>query len=80
MREGGNAHIRLAYYPVVCLDGVSRRTAGLRACVRDVNFTGVRPAASAAESVVGRAVAVAWISTRGNNSPLQNPIRAGFRK
>jgi hypothetical protein len=66
--------------PVACLDGVSRRTAGLRTCVRDVNFTGVRPAASAAESIAGRAVAFAWISTRGNNSQLQNLLRAGFRK
>ena len=80
MPESGNAHTRLAIYPMACLDGVSRRTAGLRACVRDVNFIGVRRAACAAESLARRAVAFALTRTHGNNSPLQSLLRAGFRK
>jgi hypothetical protein len=50
------------------------------AASRKLDFTGVRPAASAIESVAGRAVTFALISTHGNNSPLQSLLRAGFRK
>jgi hypothetical protein len=76
----GHARTRLADDSVACLDDVSRRTLGLCAFVHDVNFTGVRPSASAAQSIARRAAAFALTSTRGNNSRLQNLLRAGFRK
>ena len=62
------------------VDGVSRRTVGLRAFVHDVSFTGVRPAVLATENVARRAYVFARICTRGNNIPLQSLLRAERRK